>query len=81
MKKLFLLLASAFCLNASAALSDTDFGSNNYINEWGRLKLVGNQLSSESGQPIQLKGWSSFSTHYNEIEGCLNENQFTQMKI
>ena len=45
------------------------------------MKLVGNQLSSESGQPVQLKGWSSFSTHYNEIEGCLNENQFTQMKI
>jgi hypothetical protein len=76
MKKLFLLLASAFCLNASAA----DFGSNNYINEWGRLKLVGNQLSSESGQPVQLKGWSSFSTHYPEVSGCLTLDQFKQMK-
>ncbi|MEE1540926.1 MAG: cellulase family glycosylhydrolase [Paludibacteraceae bacterium] len=80
MKKLFLLLASAFCLNASAALSDTDFGSNNYIDEWGRLKLVGNQLSSESGQPVQLKGWSSFSTHYPEVGGCLTVDQFKQMK-
>lgn len=81
MKKLFLLLASAFCLNASAALSDTDLGNNNYINEWGRLKLVGNQLSSESGQPVQLKGWSSFSTHYGEVAGCLSNDQFAKMKL
>ena len=81
MKKLFLLLASAFCLNASAALSDTDLGNNNYINEWGRLKLVGNQLSSESGQPVQLKGWSSFSTHYGEVAGCLTNDQFAKMKL
>ena len=79
-KNLLLLLASAFCLSANAALSDTDYGSNNYIEEWGRLKLVGNQLSSESGEPVQLMGWSSFSTHYSEVGGCLTEDQFRQMK-
>ena len=33
--------------------------SNNYVEAWGRLKLEGNQLSSESGDPVQLRGWSS----------------------
>ncbi|MBO5989002.1 MAG: cellulase family glycosylhydrolase, partial [Paludibacteraceae bacterium] len=82
MKKLFLLLASAFCLNASAAISDdpTQLVNNDYIGEWGRLKLVGNQLSNAKGEPVQLKGWSSFSTHYSEVGGCLTENQFKQMK-
>lgn len=82
MKKLFLLLASAFCLNASAAISDdpTQLVNNDYIGEWGRLKLVGNQLSNAKGEPVQLKGWSSFSTHYPEVGGCLTENQFKQMK-
>lgn len=82
MKKLFLLLASAFCLNASAAISDKpeDFVNNKYVEEWGRLKLVGNQLSAENGKPVQLKGWSTFSTHYGEVGGCLTEDQFKQMK-
>lgn len=32
---------------------------NDYVATWGRLKLVGNQLSSKDGDPIQLRGWSS----------------------
>ena len=80
-KNLLLLLASAFCLNASAISKDpAAFKDNDYIGEWGRLKLVGNQLSSESGEAVQLRGWSSFSTHFDEVSGCLTEDQFRQMK-
>ena len=69
MKKILsLVAAAAMAFSANAALSSTDFSSNNYIQEWGRLKLVGNQLSSEKGEAIQLKGWSSFG---NFTENCL----------
>lgn len=81
MKKILLLLASAFVgLTANAALSETDFANNNYINEWGRLKLVGNQLSSESGQPVQLKGWSTFGWMWGDCVIDQGENAFTVMK-
>lgn len=75
MKKILLLLsmaAAAFTANAV----DTSI---NYIEQWGELKLVGNQLSSESGQPIQLKGWSSFGNYPNE--NCLhNADDVNYMK-
>ena len=82
MKKLFLLLASAFCLSASAAISDKpeDFPSNNYVDEWGRLKLNGKQLCAEDGTPIQLKGWSTFGTNFPEVGGCIDETAFKAMK-
>ncbi|MCQ2188451.1 MAG: cellulase family glycosylhydrolase, partial [Paludibacteraceae bacterium] len=51
----------------------------NYVAKWGQLKLVGNQLSSETGDPIQLKGWSTFSLHYGEVQGCLGENNWKLM--
>lgn len=64
MKKILsLVAAAAMAFSANAALSTTDFSSNNYIQEWGRLKLVGNQLSSEKGEAIQLKGWSTFGNY------------------
>ena len=52
--------------------------SNNYVQEWGKLKLVGNQLCSESGKPIQLRGWS---THGSWYKSCYDDNQdFELMK-
>lgn len=50
------------------------------VKEWGRLKLVGNQLCSESGQPIQLRGWSTFG--YDGDFGKLYDDQgdFAKMK-
>jgi hypothetical protein len=50
-----------------------------YAGPWGRLKLIGNQLSSEDGQPVQLRGWSSHGfqwtgAYYNDY------NDFTAMK-
>lgn len=81
MKKILLLIA-VFCstMTANAVLSETDFVNNDYIGEWGRLKLVGNQLCSNSGEPIQLKGWSTFSINYNEVVNCLTKESFKAMK-
>lgn len=79
-KSLFLSAALCSAMAANAALSETDFANNDYIGEWGRLKLVGNQLSSESGKPIQLKGWSTFSINYNEVVNCLTKTGFEAMK-
>ncbi len=81
MKK-FLLLMAVLCstMTANAVLSETDFVNNDYIGEWGRLKLVGNQLCSSSGEPIQLKGWSTFSINYDEVVNCLTEEGFKAMK-
>ncbi|MCQ2234226.1 MAG: cellulase family glycosylhydrolase [Paludibacteraceae bacterium] len=82
MKKFLFLAAAALSsmFTANAALSETDFASNDYVKEWGRLKLVGNQLSSESGQPIQLKGWSLFSINYPDGTACQDLDGFKAMK-
>lgn len=75
MKKILSLAAVAsMAVAANAAASD------NYVEQWGQLKLVGNQLSSASGEAIQLKGWSTFSLHYGEVQGCLGANQWNLMK-
>ncbi len=67
MKKLFLLLAMAL---TSFFASAEDFQNANYIDKWGRLTLIGNQLSSsKTGEAIQLKGWSSFG---NYGENCVS---------
>ncbi len=60
---LFLTLLSFTCFRGVS--DDFDYSTaeqcmeNNYVEAWGRLKLVGNQLSSEDGEPVQLRGWSS----------------------
>lgn len=69
MKKFFTLgsLLLAACLGSSAS-----------VNDWGKLKLVGNQLCSESGKPVQLRGWS---THGSWFRHCYNdESAFQKMK-
>ena len=48
--------------------------------DWGRLRLVENQLSDKNGDPVQLKGWSTFSLHYGEVQGCLGKGQWELMK-
>lgn len=61
MKKLLFLLMVAFtCFQVSA----DDYTQENYIEKWGRLKIVNKQLSSESGQAVQLKGWSTFGLQW-----------------
>jgi len=73
---LFLLMVAFTCLQANAA---EDFSSNNYIEKYGRLKLVGNQLSDENGNAIQLKGWSSFGWQ-NNWGDCHSDAALDQMK-
>ncbi len=79
MKKLFTLVSAAMLCMQSFALDYSNPGSNNYISEWGKLKLVGNQLSSESGQPVQLRGWSTHGKNWQG--GCFDEkSDFELMK-
>ena len=47
-------------------------GQYNYVEEWGRLQLVGNQLSDKNGNSIQLKGFSAFSPDY---DNCLKSKE------
>ena len=81
-KRIYTLFVSllACILSANAGLSKTDYSSNNYINEWGRLKLVGNQLSSQNGDTIQMRGVSTFSLNYNEVLPCLTKEGFSALK-
>ena len=48
-----------------------------FVAEYGRLKLVGNQLSSEKGDAIQLKG---LCTGVIGEDACLDKNTFKTMK-
>lgn len=78
MKKFLSLAAVA---SMAVAANASEFSDKNYTGDWGTLKLVGNQLSSQSGQPVQLKGWSTFSLHYQDgISGCLGSGNWQLMK-
>lgn len=79
MKKLFTLVSAAMlCMQSFALDYSSNPVSNNYVQQWGKLKLVGNQLSSESGEPIQLRGWS---THGSWFKGCYDDQKdFENMK-
>ena len=44
----------------------------------GKLKLVGNQLSSECGNPVYLRGMSTHGVQW--FENCVNNNSFTSLK-
>lgn len=71
MKKLFTLVSAAMlCMQTFAATP---------VEQWGRLKLVGNQLSSEKGEPIQLRGWSTHGKNWHS--GCFDDKtDFELMK-
>ena len=72
MKKLFTLAAAllAFALHGNAG----DYST------WGKLKVVGNQLCSQSGEPVQLRGWSTFG-HFDGLEKAFDdEGDFQKMK-
>ena len=77
-KVLFLLLAALLHLQTYATLSYLEPIKNNYIAEWGRLKLVGNQLCDENGNAIQLTGWSTSEVQIDE--GCNSLEHLIQMK-
>ena len=75
-RKLSFLAIAFMTLTANAS----GFDDTNYIEKWGQLKLVGNQLSSSSGVAVQLKGWSTSSLHTGGVQGCLGKSQFELMK-
>ena len=58
-KKLLLAATVSVALVANAG---SPYQGKNYL-DWGKLKLVGNQLSDKDGNPVQLKGWSTQSLH------------------
>lgn len=76
MKKLFLLFAMALTSIFAYAEGMLD---RDYVAEWGRLTLKGNQLSSsKTGKAVQLRGWSSFG---NYGENCVTgKNDILRMK-
>ncbi|MCQ2192622.1 MAG: cellulase family glycosylhydrolase [Paludibacteraceae bacterium] len=80
------LLLSAFALACSLQANALDYSSqssclnNDYIKEWGRLKLVGNQLCSESGKPVQLRGWSTHGYQWSGKSCYDDEDDFKGMK-
>ena len=76
MKKIFYittLIFLAFFLNMEAMRQE------NHIKKYGRLKLVGKQLSDENGNHIQLKGWSS-SKWMPGCGDCHQKEHLKQMK-
>ncbi len=81
MKKVFVttLFALVLCISNAFGLNYSNPESNNYVNEYGKLKLVGNQLCSEKGEPVQLRGWS---THGKNWQGSNfdDQNDFLGMK-
>ena len=75
------LLASASFLQVKAFNYDsTSCKTNNYIQAWGKLKLVGNQLCSESGTPVQLRGWSTHGYQWSGRSCFDDEKDFAAMK-
>jgi len=76
-KILSLFVVVSMALSASAEKSP--YQNKNY-SDWGKLMLVGNQLSDKNGEPVQLKGWSTYSLHFGEVQGCLGEGQWKLMQ-
>ncbi len=75
MKKILFFLSVLFaCFAANAA----DYSSNDYIEKYGRLKLNGLQLSDQSGNAVQLRGWSTFGLQYSET--CMSQEAVNVMK-
>ncbi|MDO4525327.1 MAG: cellulase family glycosylhydrolase [Bacteroidales bacterium] len=79
MRKLLLLGAALSGCMAANAFGCPGPDRKDYA-DWGKLKLVENQLSDKDGNPVQLKGWSTYSINPYDVEGCLGENQWELMK-
>ncbi len=68
------MMAMFACWQVNAS----EYSDINYIEKYGRLKLVGNQLSDANGNAVQLKGWSTFGLVW--TSHCNNEGAFKRMK-
>ncbi|MBR5208577.1 MAG: cellulase family glycosylhydrolase [Paludibacteraceae bacterium] len=74
-----LLLTTLTSMTLAANANTSPYQGLNYA-DWGRLQLVDNQLSDSKGNPVQLKGWSTYSLHYAEVQGCLGKDQWKMMQ-
>ena len=79
MKRLVLLAAVASVTLTANAYGCSGPDGRGY-SDFGKLKLVENQLSDKDGNPVQLRGWSTYSINPYDVEGCLGENQWELMK-
>lgn len=76
MRRILSLMAMTFLMSSANASSTYQ----NYA-DWGKLKLKGIQLvSSKTGDPVQLKGWSTQSLHSDAVNGCLGQGQWQLMQ-
>jgi hypothetical protein len=66
----FLFLSCLFSANAE---------NNGFVAEYGRLKLVRNQLSSEKGEAVQLKGFNTGVITADD-DACIDRSAFKNMK-
>lgn len=81
MKKLFTLVSAAMlCMQSFAFDYSNNPGSNDYFGEWGKLKLVGKQLSDKNGNPVQLRGWSTFGNWNDFFHAFDDKSDFQKMK-
>ena len=81
MKKIFTIISLLLVyLQGFAKLDYSNPSDNDYIGEWGRLKLVGNQLCSEKGEPIQLRGWSTYGYSSEFGKAFDDQSDFDKMK-
>ncbi len=80
MKKLFTLVSAAMLCMQTFALDYSNPGSNDYTGEWGELKLVGRQLSDKNGNPVQLRGWSTFGNWAEFTKAFDDKSDFQKMK-
>ncbi|MCQ2115880.1 MAG: glycoside hydrolase family 5 protein [Bacteroidales bacterium] len=52
---------------------------NNYVEAWGRLKVVNNVLCTDQGKPVQLRGWATHG-HQWEVHCFHQKDDFLEMK-
>ena len=64
------LLISAFVLSACGANASTPF------ERYGRLQIVDGQLNDQKGNPVQLKGMSTFGLQWGDGSWVLTEEAF-----
>ncbi len=74
-KKLLLVAVASIALSVNAGV-DPYQGIDYSV--CGRLRLEGNQLSDKEGNPVQLKGWSTY--YLNSVADCIGGGQWKLMK-
>ena len=83
MKKTLLLAVFAFVTShVLACICQGPIHPDYYVDyaNWGKLQLIGNQLSRKDGSPAQLRGMSIFLLQTDSSNNCVGESQWKKMK-